>query len=119
MNIFFENQELRIDCLLVKMPYPILDAFDDGYRVVVLLDPDSYLKDPLYLAKRRAGESSKRNLLAISYEGVCLWEAELPSDVDYYYKIVSKKPLVVNSFSSFVCEIDPGSGRISQKIFYK
>jgi hypothetical protein len=48
-----------------------------------------------------------------------LWEADLPSDADYFYRIASVRPLRVNCFSSFRCEIDPATGRIIRKDFYK
>jgi hypothetical protein len=119
MNISFKESELRIGERTIVTPWPILEALDDGQRVIVLLDPDSYLTDPAYRSRRRVGAPPNRNLLGFSYDGRLLWEGEFPSDVDYYYRISSLQPLRVNSFSSFRCEIDPATGRIIRKEFYK
>jgi len=119
MNISFKINELFIDGKLVKMPFPILNAVELGDRVIVLLDPDAYLLDPEYKIKRRQGERAFQNLIAVSKNGEKLWEAEFPSESDYYYRIISQSPLKVDSFSSYECEIDPDTGKIIQKKFYK
>lgn len=119
MSVSFNDLELRIgDCVIV-MPWPVMDAFDDGHRIIVLLNPDAYLTDPSYKTQRRSGMPPNKNLLAYSYDGHLLWEAELPSDADYYYRISSRQPLRANSFSSFRCEIDPSNGKIIRKDFFK
>lgn len=119
MNISFNGSQLRIGEQTIVTPWPILEAHDDGQRLIVLLDPDPYLTDPAYRVRRRAGAPPNRNLHAFSYDGKLLWQAELPSDVDYYYRISSVHPLRVNSFSSFRCEIDPATGLIVGKEFFK
>ena len=119
MSTSFNGKELRIMDRVVVTPWPVMDAFDDGQRIIVLLDPDSYLTDPEYKKKRRSGTPPNKNLLAYSYDGNLLWEADFPSDVDYYYRISSQQPLRVNSFSSFRCEIDSSTGKILGKEFYK
>jgi hypothetical protein len=60
-----------------------------------------------------------RNLRAYSPSGVELWEAEMPEQADYYYKIVSTDPIEADSFSSFRCRIDPRTGGITSKRFMK
>jgi hypothetical protein len=119
MSVSFNGLELRFGDCMVTTPWPVMDAFDDGHRIIALLNPDAYLTDPVYKAKRRSGMLPNRNLLAYSYEGRLLWEAEFPSDVDYYYRISSRQPLLVNSFSSFRCEIDSATGKITRKEFFK
>jgi hypothetical protein len=47
----------------------IRDARASASLVLVLIDPDSYLKDPDYRRKRRAGLSAVRNLRAFSLSG--------------------------------------------------
>jgi hypothetical protein len=42
-----------------------------------------------------------------------------PTREDYYYLITSRKPLVVTSFSSYDCELDPGTGKIVSREFFK
>ena len=60
-----------------------------------------------------------RNLQAYSHEGAVLWEANFPDEVDYYGQIWSRFPLVVDSFSSFRCEIDSTNGNIISRQFFK
>lgn len=99
--------------------YPARDAFESDDRVIVLLDPDAYLNDADYPKERRRGNDPLRNLRAYSCSGELLWEAEFPEQVDYYYKIVSRSPLVALSFSSYRCRIDPATGRIIEAEFLK
>lgn len=99
--------------------YPAMEAFGLEDRVIVLLDPDAYLKDPDYPKERRRGKDALRNLRAYSRSGELLWEAEFPEEADYYYKIVSRLPLVALSFSSYRCRIDPATGRIIEAEFLK
>ena len=119
MILKFENKFLNIGDFELEMPWPILDVADDGQRIFVLLDPESYLGDKDYVAGRRSGLPPIKNLLAFSQKGDLLWSAEFPSEVDYYYKISSLHPLTVNSFSSFRCEIDSRNGEIIRREFFK
>lgn len=119
MNISFSDKRLVIDSNEIEMAWPIIDAFEIGGKIIVLFDPDSYLIDSEYKASRRKGAEAIRNLCAYSKVGKKLWCAEFPESADYYYKISSKNPLCVYSFSSFKCEINPDTGKIKQKIFLK
>lgn len=103
----------------ISVGSPILDAQAGPGMVLVLINPDSYLKDPDYRRKRRAGLDAVRNLQAFSLSGVKLWDAEMPEDADYYYKIVNTDPIEVDSFSSFRCRIDSRTGKIISKRFMK
>lgn len=103
----------------VRTPCRVKDAFQCAGSTIVLLDPDAYLKDPDYPKERRRGESPLRNLRAYSSSGELLWEAEFPEQADYYYRIVSRSPLVALSFSSYRCRIDPATGRIIEAQFLK
>ena len=87
--------------------------------VFVLLDPDSYLASTAYKLARQQGAPAMRNLIAFNSRGDRLWEAEMPGVSDYYYKIQSASPLSAYSFSSYLCEIDPKSGRIAKRTFFK
>jgi hypothetical protein len=113
------GSQLVIDGRSLKTRFPVLEAADLGQRVIVLLDPDSYLGDPTYARDRRRGDNPVRNLQAYSRTGVLLWEADFPEQADYYYRLVSSAPLVALSFSSYECEIDPQTGRITSKSFVK
>lgn len=97
----------------------VLDARASASMVLVLIDPDSYLKDPEYRRKRRAGLSAVRNLRAFSLSGTKLWDAEMPEEADYYHKIVNTDPIEVDSFSSFRCRINALNGTIASKRFMK
>lgn len=118
-HISFRGTEVEINERVLKMPYAILDAFFSHGRLVVLLDPDAYLADPAYKVQRRQTGIALRNLIAFDLDGRKLWEAEFPQSSDYYYKISSQSPLVVYSFSSFACEIDPATGKITAKSFFR
>lgn len=119
MNIEFSGSELSIDDRRLMLQWRILDAFSLSGIIIVLFDPDAYLLDPSYKLQRRLGCDAIRNLCAFSYDGSKIWEADFPEKTDYYYAVYSKSPLLVNSFSSFRCEIDPTTGRISSKVFMK
>lgn len=119
MSITFFDKELVIDGSVYLMPWKILDLVERGEKIFVLFDPDEYLLDPNYKKLRRQGFPAIRNLIAIDRVGNKLWEAEFPEKADYYYKIVSSKPLKANSFSSYRCEIDINTGQIVKKEFYK
>ena len=103
----------------VSLPYVIRQAFEQDGIVVVLMDPNDYLNDPSYTKERRRGNDPFRNLIGLSPDGNPLWEAEFPDAVDYYYKIVSRRPLVALSFSSFRCRIDIRTGVILERVFLK
>lgn len=117
MKVTFQAKTLVIDGLTLQMPWPVLDAVEHGEKVFVLLDPDAYLLDLNYKIARRQGGPAIKNLLAFDRDGTKLWEAELPESSDYYYRISSACPLIVNSFSSYRCQIDPNSGAIQARIF--
>jgi hypothetical protein len=115
----FQGRQLTIGPRTVDLPMDILDAFVLDDRVIVLGDPDSELRDPRYPERRAAGLPSRRNLVAFALDGSPLWEAEFPEDIDCYFRIISREPLVAVSFSGFTCHIDPASGRIRQWEFHK
>jgi hypothetical protein len=119
MSISFHGRTLNIGDQSILLDWPVLEAIEEGGQVFVLFDPDSYILDPNYKKIRRQGSPAIRNLVAYARNGERIWEAELPEQVDYYYRIVSSKPLVVNSFSSYRCEIRTDDGRILTKEFLK
>ena len=115
MSISFRGRTLVTDRGAVQLPWPVLVAVEQEDKVLVLLDPLSYLSDPGYKSARRRGAPAVRNLVALTKAGETLWEAQLPETSDYYYRIVSASPLVANSCSSQRCEIDPDTGSIRKK----
>jgi hypothetical protein len=114
-----DERRLTIGSRSVTFDWRILHVVQDNGRSYVLLDPDDYLSDRSYKESRRAGAKAIKNLLAFDAAGQQLWEAELPTQNDYYYQIRSTKPLIASSFSSFDCEIEPSSGVIVRKTFFK
>lgn len=110
---------LHIEGKVIELDYAVRDRFELDGRIIVLLDPDDYLGDPGYPKERRRGDDALRNLRAYSASGELLWEAEFPEPADYYYKIVSRDPLVALSFSSYRCRLDPATGRIVEAEFVK
>ena len=122
MNITYKGSRLNIDGIAVETPYPIRDAFAVGSRVIVLLDQFADLRTPVLDIREVRSIPQGRNLVCYSPNGTMLWQAEFPKgddSEDYYYRISSRTPLVVNSFSSYRCEIDPATGIIIRKDFVK
>lgn len=117
--VTFQGSSLLVDDTTLPMPYAIRDAFALEDKIIVLLDPNAYLNDPSYGKDRRRGNNPLHNLFALSTDGKTLWEAEFPERADYYYRVSSKSPLTALSFSSFRCEIDPHSGKIVRREFFK
>jgi hypothetical protein len=119
MHISHAGCAVTVDGVTWATEYPVKEAFTLAKAVCVLLEPDAYLSDTGYSKERRRGNGALRNLRAYSPTGDLLWEAEFPEPADYYYRIVSREPLVALSFSSYRCRIDPGSGRIVESEFMK
>lgn len=118
-KVNIKSNEVTVNGMVFKMPYSIQDAFVTKGILVVLLDPDSYLADENYKTEYRQSRIALHNLQGFDLNGNRIWQAEFPNDIDYYYKVSSHEPLEVYSFSSFVCQIDPASGRILSKTFLK
>jgi len=114
-----QDNAVMVDERRIELGSPVLEAMIGSGVLIVLLDPDSYLKDPEYRSRRRAGAPAVRNLRAFSMTGDALWDAELPEDADYYHRLISADPIEADSFSSFRCRIDPQNGRIVSKVFLK
>lgn len=110
-DVSFDGPLVRLDDTEVTMAHDVQEAFVLGDRIIVLLEPDADLG--------RHGQF--RNLVALSPDGGLLWHAELPTDKasDVYTRVVSRNPLRADSFSSFECVIDPGTGKIVAKEFFK
>lgn len=119
MKINFYGSILVVDNHNIPLAWNILNAIEYGERIVVLLDPDSYILDPQYKENRRQGMLPIKNLISINKYGDLLWEADFPNEVDYYYRVISFSPFLVNSFSSYRCEIDLNDGHIVKMDFFK
>ena len=119
MPVSFSGKNLTVNGRTIELAWPILAAVEHGAKTFVLLDPDAYLTDPQYKALRARGAPAIRNLLALGDDCAILWEGELPQAADYFYKITSVDPLIAYSFSSYCCEIDADSGKITRKAFVK
>jgi hypothetical protein len=115
MSIAFSGRSMDINGQSVELPWPVRQAIEHRDKVFVLLDPDAYLSSPGY----KKEEPALRNLWAFDMSGRKIWEAALPEDSDYYYRLTSVDPLVANSFSSHICTIDSGSGAVLQAQFVK
>ena len=102
-----------------SLPYPAHQVVIDEGLVIALIDPEAYVGDANYRARRRNGMPALRNLWAFDQSSRKLWEAELPEAVDYYVEITTLSPLTVKSFSGYTCEIDPANGRIVRHTYHK
>jgi len=122
MNITYDGSQLQIDGKAVETPSPIREAFAVKWGIIVLMDQFGDLKGPILDIREIRNAPKGTNLFCYSPDGIVLWKAELPinnNEEDYYYRISSRSPLIVNSFSSYRCEIDPTTGKIIRKEFLK
>ncbi len=110
-RVKFSKNELEIGTEVTKLSNPIIEAFESGGKVIVLLDPDAHIE--------KFGQF--RNLIAYDLNGTQLWTAELPTTTsgDTYYRVKSRNPLTADSFSGSTCQVDERSGKITQKTFHK
>ena len=103
---------LNINGKLIILEFPIREAFEISDRVIVLLDPDSNLKR----------QDQFKNVIGFDAGGNQVWIADLPTleSTDVYYKAIVGNPLRLFSFCSFgECLVDPKTGRILSKPYYK
>jgi len=109
--ITFYGKTLSINGKSLELDYPVVDAFELEGRIIVLFNPDAYTE--------RFGQFP--NLIALGPTGERVWTAELPTTTsgDRYYKVSSRTPLVVYSIYSQECEIEPATGRIKVRRFFK
>ncbi len=107
-KIAFDRNRIVAQGRWIELEHPIQDAFLRDGRIFVLFDPGS-------------GSWSSGNMVCVGLDGEKLWVAEFPESgrEDYYYLISSRNPLVVNSFSSYKCELDPATGKILSREFLK
>jgi hypothetical protein len=119
VSISFSGNSVVVDGRVISMPWPVKDVTELGDKIFVLFNLDSCLSDPAYKMMLRRGGEAIKNFVAFDKDGNKLWEADFPEASDYYYRIVSTSPLIANSFSSFMCEIDPDTGVIKSKEFLK
>jgi len=111
VDINFVDRKLIINGNEVSVDYPVKEAFNFKDKILVFFDPDTY--------KSKFGQF--HNLICVDFYGNKIWEVELPTheSSDRYYKISRKSPLILYSITSFECEIDPNTGKIIKKVFYK
>lgn len=113
-SITYSGPVVSVDGTNIRVPYDVLDAFAHKNTVMILMNPDEFVK-------KTKGRKNLKNLVAYDVSGKWLWDAEFPDDsrANYYWNISSKVPLVVYSFSSNECEIDLNTGKILKVDFYK
>jgi hypothetical protein len=111
ITVSHSGNTVEIDGKSIALDYPVKEAFVVGGLVVVLFDPDANL----------GKQGQFRNLVALRQTGELAWIAEFPTSKasDVYYRVSSRQPLKVASFSSYECEIAPQTGRILSKTFFK
>lgn len=111
ITITHTGKVLCINGRELTLEYPIKESFDVNGIVIVLLDPDSNL----------GSHGQFRNVIGFDANGNQVWIAELPTEKtsDVYYQVSSRTPLKLSSFCSYECEVDPKTGKILSKSFYK
>ncbi len=110
-RIIFAGEMLKVGSREFRFEHPIDVAVWIGPCVVLLFDPDSV-----------DGRSHFQNLIALDPEtGEQVWKAELATSTlgDRYYRMESSDPLVACSVFSFICTLDPTTGRIVHREFVK
>lgn len=109
--IGYDENRLTVDGKSYELEHRVADAIEYEDRVVVLFDPEVYT----------AKFGQFPNLIAVSRDGKKLWTAELPTTTsgDRYYRLVRGESLLAASIYSFVCDIDPRTGKILRKEFVK
>lgn len=110
-KIRWQGSNLHIDEVCIDVGATIECALCLHSLVIVAMDSDS----PEYSHRRFP------NIRGYDARGSQVWEVELPSDhpEDAYWSLRMGDPLMASSFSSFRCRIDPATGRILEKLFYK
>lgn len=108
--IKFNGNELHVNGSVFKLEFPIQEAREFGSQIIVLFRPD---------ASKAPGQF--RNLVAYDSKGRIIWEAELPTSysMDAYYQLLPGPRLVADSYCSYRCQLDPATGRITSKEYYK
>jgi hypothetical protein len=111
MTVRHVGKTLYLKDAVIELEHEILDAFELDDVVVVLFDPDAFI--------RKFGQF--HNLIAADHQGKRLWDAELPttSSGDCYYKATPGSPITAYSMMSYICKIDPVSGKILGTTFTK
>lgn len=106
-----DDGSLLIDQVVVPTPYPVLNAVGLPTCVVVMYDPDA--------SPRSWGTFP--NLAGFDAMGQQLWVTEPPTtdSGDCYVQLASSDALVAWSWSCYMCEIDPATGRILSRVFTK
>jgi len=106
-----KNGSLYVRGREIPLEHPVDYSFKWRDKIILMYDPDAIVE--------KFGQF--QNLIAIDSNGEMHWTAELPTTKtgDRYTEISSENPLIVNSFHSYVCEIDPETGKIVTKIFTK
>lgn len=109
--IEFDGKELHVSGSVFRLEYPIQEVRElANHNVIVLFRPDAF-----------KGPGQFRNLVAYDPEGKKIWEAELPTNysMDAYYQLLPGPGLVADSYCSYRCHLDPSTGRITSKEFFK
>src|SRR5262245_13198964 len=101
-QIGINNGKLFVEEKEIVTQHPVVDAFQEKDKIVILLDPDSY----------RSKFGQFPNLIAVRENGQRVWTAQLPTaeSGDRYYRISSTNPLIAYSVRSYSCEIDTTTG---------
>lgn len=111
-TVSFSKNQVTVNGVAVDFDFHIEQVLEMNDVIVVLLDPDSNL----------CKWGQYPNLFGVSLEGDVLWKCELPtSDTGDCYLSFKKENqrIIVYSWSSFDCVIDPTSGKIISKVFVK
>lgn len=115
-GIAFLDKTVVLDNKQYTLDHTVREAFRLDDVVIVLYDDGVYWHN---YGKPQTGQF--KSLIAVDSNGNKVWTAELPSTdpIDSYTEVLSREPLRVASWSSYICTIDPMNGRILHKVFTK
>jgi len=119
LSLAIRDNRLVVDGRSIELEWPVLDAVEGKDRIFVLFDPDRCQCMPGERGPVLRPGPVFPKLIAIRKDGTLLWKAAYPQPENYYYNFSSTQPLAVNSFSSWRCEIDPDTGAMLFKLFFK
>ncbi len=109
-EIQFNGKEITVAGQTWTVAYPVADAKIVDGRVVLIYG-------------RSSGPSWRQfqNLHACDLDGNALWTAEHPTNTtaDFYVQFIEGDQLSVLNFASYVCQIEPETGKLKQAIFTK
>jgi hypothetical protein len=109
-ELHFEGNQVSVGERRWDVPYPVSDLLRIGGSIIVLYD---YMSGPRH--------QQFRNLEGFAPDGRRLWTAKQPTTetADSYVAISDRDGLTAWSFASYLCKLNPKTGRLLSREFTK